>query len=392
MSTVEQMYAVVNDIASQVLGEKAVSVTSTSGLVSLGKSILSSDTNKDAFYKSLCDRMGATAIAVRNYESKNRAVKKNDMEWGIAYQKISFIHKNAVENPSWTPDASSNPFDVVASSKAVQTIFSSLGTWSYEDAIPDYQLFTAFTGPSPMSAFIDGVYTNMYNSMKIDDDNLANLAVATNIAGIIYKAQPAQKRNLLKEYNTTATTKLTNANALTSLDFLKYATREIKLVVDNIQAPSYMYHVNPTEGNIMRFTPKDKLVVEILGQFASAADSYLQADTYHNEMVALPNYETVNYWQGSGTSFAFDDVSKISIKNLDIDSTAASSFGTVTRGGIIGFVHDYDSCSSIVTRRRDHSIYNPRNETYEVFMKADKGYMADLSENGVVFYIDADEA
>ncbi len=95
----------------------------------------------------------------------------------------------------------------------------------------------------------------------------------------------------------------------------------------------------------------------------------------------LPNFESVTYWQGSGTNFAFNDVSKIHIKNDEISELE------IVQGGIIAFIHDYDSCASIIYRRRSNSIYNPRAERYNIFEKADKGYAVDLSENAVVFYI-----
>ena len=99
--------------------------------------------------------------------------------------------------------------------------------------------------------------------------------------------------------------------------------------------------------------------------------------------MALPNYEKVVYWQAPGQGFAFDDVSKINITNSNIDASP------VEQGGILAFVHDVDSCASIIYRRRSHSIYNPRAERFNIFEKADKGYAVDLSENAVVFYIAA---
>ena len=254
-----------------------------------------------------------------------------------------------------------------------------IGTYSYEDSIPDYQLFTAFTSASAMGAYISGIYTNMKNALEVADENLANLAVATNIAGVLKKGKATQKRNLLAEYKTVSgDATITVANALTNPNFIKYATREIKTVIDNMTQMSTLYNA---EADIPRHTPSDKAVVEILGLFASASDTYLQADTYHKELVALPNYEKVVCWQGSGTGFAFEDVSKINITNANIDTKA------VVQGGILAFVHDIDSCASIIYRRRSHSIYNPRAERYNIFEKADKGYAVDLSENAVVFYI-----
>ena len=379
MANVNQIYSIVNDSASEALGKTAITAKDTGTLVSLGDQVFSSDTNKEQFYKALTNRIGKTVIAVREYAAKNRAVKRDELEWGAIYQKISYKWKDATANASWNTETQADPFDVAIGTEAVQKLFSVIGTYSYEDSIPDYQLFTAFTSASAMGAYISGIYTNMKNALEVADENLANLAVATNIAGVLKKGKATQKRNLLTEYKAVSGDKtITVANALTNANFIKYATREIKTVIDNMTQMSTLYNA---EVDIPRHTPSDKAVVEILGLFASASDTYLQADTYHKELVALPNYEKVVYWQASGTGFAFDDVSKINITNSNIDAAA------VEQGGILAFVHDVDSCASIIYRRRSHSIYNPRAERFNIFEKADKGYAVDLSENAVVFYI-----
>ena len=377
MATVNQIYALVNDAAAEAFGSKAIAVKDTGTLVSLGDVVLSSDTNKEGFYKALVDRIGRTVIAVRDYMPKTRAVKRDEMDWGVIYQKISYKARQAVENPSWKTDAQANPFDVEIQTEAVQKLFSVIGTYSYEDSIPDYQLFTAFTNAQAMGAYISGIYTNMRNSLAIAEENLANLAISTNIAGVIAKGKATQKRNLLSEYNGLTGATLTVESCLRNIDFLKYATREIKTVIDNMTQMSVLYNSE----DIPRHTPNDKAVVEVLGLFASASDTYLQADTYHNDMVKLPNYEKVVYWQGAGQSFGFEDVSKINITNANIQP------GAVEQGGILAFVHDIDSAASIIYRRRSHSIYNPRAERYNIFEKADEGFAVDLSENAVVFYI-----
>ena len=378
MANVNQIYSMVNDAAKEALGAQAITAKDTGTLVSLGDVVLSSDTNKEQFYKALVDRIGRTVIAVREYRAKDRSVKRDEMEWGAVYQKISYKWKDAVENPSWETDTQANPFDVEIGTEAVQKLFSVIGTYSYEDSIPDYQLFTAFTSASAMGAYISGIYTNMSNALEVAEENLANLAVSTNIAGVFAKGKATQKRNLLAEYNVlNPEAALTTATALMDLGFLKYATREIKTVIDNMSTMSTLYNAE----SMPRHTPTDKQVVEVLSLFASASDTYLQADTYHNDLVKLPNYEKVVYWQGSGTGFAFEDVSAINISNEKVDEAP------VSKTGILAFVHDYDSVASIIYRRRSHSIYNPRAERFNIFEKADKGYAVDLSENAVVFYI-----
>lgn len=383
MANVNQIYLLVNDSAKEAIGSKAITAKDTGTLVSLGNQVLSSTENKDAFYKALTDRIGRTVIAVRAYTPKARAVKRDEMDWGIIYQKISFKLNNASENGTWNTVTQADPFDVEPQTEAVETLFSKMGTYAYEDSIPDTQLFTAFTSAERMGAFISGIYVNMDNALKLAEDNLANLAVNTYIAGALIKGKATQKRNLLAEYNTATGETLTVANCLRNADFLKFASREIKTVISNMEKFSVLYNASI---DIPRFTPSDKLVVEILGQFASATASYLESNTYHKELVALPMYEEVAYWQGSGESFSFNDVSTISIVNESL-ATEGNATGTITQSGVIAFVHDVDAVASTIMNRRSNSIYNPRAERFNIFEKADKGFAVDLTENGVVFYI-----
>ena len=376
--TVNQIHLMVNDAAKESLGDKAIAVKDTGTLVSLGEQVFDSSKDKEAFYKTLTNRIGRTVIAIRQFEIANRSVMRDEMEWGVIYQKISYKLRNAVENPSWNTTTQADPFDVEPQTEVVQKLFSVMGTYSYEDSIPDYQLYTAFSGESQMGAFISGIYTNMYNALKLAEANTANLAVNTYMAGALKSTKPTMARNLLSEYNTKYTKTLTVDAALVDIDFLKFASKEINDTVKEMQAPSSIFNA---EG-VPRQTTKDKMVVEVLGKFASATASYLQADTYHKELVELPRYEEVAYWQAPGTSYAFADVSTIDVQHAKIAEGAE-----VKQSGIIAFVHDYDAVASVIYRRRSNSIYNPRAERFNIFEKADKGYAVDLSENGVVFYL-----
>lgn len=384
MATVNQIYAMVNDASKEALGAKALAVKDTATLVSLGNVVLSSDSNKDAFYKALTDRIGRTVIAARAYSATKRSVKRDEMDWGLIYQKVSYKRRDAVSNPTWVDNAQADPFDVAIQTEAVQKLFAVMSTYSFEDSIPDGQLFTAFTNASTMGAFISGIYINMRNYMEQAEENLANLAVDTLIAGVFIKGNAAQKRNLLAEYNTKFTKSLTVDTCLADTDFLKYATREISTTKDNMSVLSTEFNAE----DFPRHTPADKAVIEVLGQFASACDTYLQADTYHNELVKLPNYEKVVYWQSPGQNgFAFADVSKIHIENENLAVTGNTD-GECEQSGILAVVRDYDAAASVIMRRRSASIYNPRAERYNIFEKADQGYAVDLSENAVVFYIE----
>ena len=59
------------------------------------------------------------------------------------------------------------------------------------------------------------------------------------------------------------------------------------------------------QGGKKRFTPADAQHLVLLSDFASASKVYLESDTIHNDNVQLTGYETVPYWQGSGTDYGF---------------------------------------------------------------------------------------
>ena len=378
MATFNQIYTMVNDATAQMYGSEAITVKDTSSLVSLGEKVLSSETDKDVFFKTLVDRIARTIVAIREFETKERSVKRDAVNWGLFVQKISYKRKTAVENPSYDFTTQANPFDVKPSTEIIQKIFGeNIGIWSYEDVIPYDQMFTAFNSATEMGAVIAGIYTNINNEYTMAKAALENLAVDTLIAGVIKKGKATQKRNVLAEFNTANGTSLTAPQALKNADFIKYVNREIYTTIGFMQEANELYNLE----NIIRQTPKDKLVVEILGMYASASAVYLEADTYHNELVKLPRYEEVNYWQGMGTEASFEDVSTIKIKNTGIDAEE------ISQSGIIACIHDYDAVASFVDKPEVGSMANPRQRCLNVFYQAARNYGVDLSEKCVVFYM-----
>lgn len=406
MATVNQIYGVVNSIASQALGKNAISATDTSGLVSLGDIVLSSTENKEKFYNTLVDRIGATWLSIREYNGGRRSIYRKGMDFGIVLQKISFTMSNATNDYAWNYDidgsasnAQKSPFDVDSHIVATQKLFSKVGVWSFEEKIPDIQLKRAFTNAQAMGAFISGLYMTIGNAMELALENMGNLAIARAITDCGRSATKATNpttnicRNLLYEYNrvvlglakptsssgtiTYPTGWLMASDCLTDKDFLKYVSKELALTVKHMGTFSTIFNVEGHE----RFTPRDKCVVEVLNHLATSANYYLESDTYHNDLVSLPSYEDVSFWQGTGADFSFANCSKVSISN------GAESNDIATMEGVIAFIHDNESVVASMYDRRSHSIYNPRSEVVNYFVKANVGYAIDPSENAVVFTV-----
>ena len=375
-----QIKNIVNDSVKDALG-KSYSPTKldSSDVVSLGKAIGSMNLY-EGFFGALVNRIVKTVYFIRTYEGNTRAVLRDEHEYGAFVQKVYYDLPDAVDNPTWQiPDSSTglytqaSPYDVNASVGVSSLIFGGKGTWSIEIVRPIEQIKTAFLDTESMMSFIDGIYLAVENAFKLEEERIVALAVNTAMADAL---DGGNARNLLAEYNAKYSQSLTVDTALVSADFLRFAAKEINRTIKNMGKMSTVFN----KGGYATFTAPDKMVVEMLSEFASASDTYLQSDTFHKELVALPNYESIPFWQSSGASFAFADCSKINVEHDDLDND-------IEQGGIIAFVHDIENVAAYFGRRRSWEVVNPRSEVVVHGEKAEKGFAVDRNANAEVFYL-----
>lgn len=390
---INQIYNLVNDAVADALGKNAgVTEMETTDLVSLGKAI-SQYNAYEGFFGALANRIARTVYFVRVYEGKNRSVLRDEHEYGAFIQKVYYMMPDAVENPTYDvvsvdgttgerTYSQASPFDVNTTVEVKALIYGGQGTWSIEIMRPIEQIKTAFLDESSMMSFIDGIYVAVENSFKLDEERLVALAVDTAMA---HALNSGLSRNLLAEYNTLfPDATLTVSEAMTSAEFLRFASKEIKDTIGHMSTMSTIFNAQGYE----TFTSKENLVVEMLEQFENAVDTYLKSDTFHDELVALPNHEKVQFWQSSGKTFNFNDTSKINITHDDL-VTSTNLTGTVEQGGIICFLHDIENVAAYFGERYSWEQVNPRARVVNHGEQARKGYAVDTYANSYVFYIAA---
>ncbi|MGJ0538255.1 hypothetical protein [Enterococcus faecium] len=384
---INQITNVVNDAVKDALGtSESITALDSSNIVALGKKISDMDAY-EPFFKSLANRIARTVYFVRSYSGSDRHILRDEHDYGAFIQKVYYKMPEAVDNPTYNFSGSDSkfqqvsPFDVETTVEVTSMVFGGQGTWSVEIVRPLEQVKQAFTSPSAMASFIDGIYVTVDNAYEFEMERIVALADNTAMASAI---AGGQGRNLLKEYNTAHSTTLTPAQALESADFLKYASMEINRTVDNMSKMTTVFNAKKYE----TFTPKDRLIMEMLSQFASASDMYLQADTFHNELVKLPNFEKVPYWQRHDKEFSFSACSSISIKNTQLANVGTiGEDGAFAQSGIIAFVHDEENVAAYFGERHSWEMMNPRSDVMIHGEKARKGFAVDDHANAVVFYI-----
>lgn len=378
--TVHQVATVLNSVVEQATGQKDIVATDLTNLVSLGNTILSSDTSRDKFLDALVDRIGKTIISSRAYGGKKNPIKMDAFTYGAVMQKIYVTPPTAEDAPQWGLDdgTSVNQF-IIKKPEAKQKLFSDRNTYEIDVTIPDYQLQTAFTSAEQMSAFIDAVFVAVSNSRAMREDATTDITYANCIGeNIAYSKNPEAKGkhviNLLTDYNTLTGGTLTAAKAMRDFEFLQYATRELQLYVKRFERMSTLFNTEQYQ----RFTPRDEARLTVLQDFASSCEVYLRSTTYHDNLVTLPNYNEVSFWQGSG-SYKFDDTSAIDI--------TTSSGAVVKQKGVVALLSDPEALGIMVDFRRTRSVRNERGEYTNYFYKTDERTFVDMSENSLVFIV-----
>ena len=390
MSSVAQIYSIVNSVAEQTMGEDVIKAVDTSSFIALGDKVLSSANDTDRFLNTLVDRIGKTVFSIRRYEGSEGGMVRHPFEFGCILQKIYVDLPEAKENNAWNigENGYTPAYAPVIKPSVNQKLFDKISTWEIDVTIPDFMFRTAFTSETQMASFIDAIFVAQDNMMTVALENNADLTRASFMAHKINDAltYPCGAIDVLKAYNDAHDEdhQIKRDDALLTPDFLKWTSMQISLWINRLSRMSVLFN----NAGFKRHTPKADMVLNVLQDFASATEAYLEADTYHKELVSLPGYEAVPYWQGSGEDYGFDSTSKIKVK---IGKDAMDQDIVVERDGIIAVAYDREAMGVTLKERRSTTERNNKDEYTNYYNKANIGYFNDMSENGIVFYIGDDE-
>lgn len=389
---VEQLNLIVNSIHKQITGKTEVTTINTSNVVDIGKEIFD-NTSVDNYVKSLVDKIGKTIFVNRKYSGSGVNVLMDSWEFGSVLQKIDVETPEAKINETWDLiDGQTYGQDKFYQPKVTTKFFNSKTTFEIDVSFTERQVKESFNSLEELNSFISMIYNAVERSFTVKLDGLImstinNMTAQTinNVFSAVtndnYKNSSSVKAvNLLYEYNQKFTKELTVKQALSDTNFLKFASLTINSYVDRIQKLSTLFNIGAKE----RFTPKEDLNLLMLSDFSNSIKSYLYADTKNTEFVTLPQAENVPYWQGSGNSYNFDDISKI---DVNIKEPSKTTTKNIVLTGLVGVLFDKNAVGVCNQDRRVTTYYNAKGEFYNNFYKFDCSYFNDLNENYVVFFI-----
>lgn len=376
---VTQIKELVNNSLKEVNGSSVLLKEDLSNVVDVGTEIFNAD-QVDNFVKKLIDRVGKTVFNTRIYQGSAPSILMSSWEFGSVLEKVDSELPDVEENESWNLiDGHDYSPNIFYQPKVSAKFFNSKVTFDIPISFTRMQVKSAFNSASELNGFLSMLMNTVQNAMTVHLDGLIMKTINNMTATVLDKKTGLQVVNLLDGFNSQSTVKLTKENALQNADFIKYANLMINTYRDRISKMSTLFN----QGGKSKFTPLDSQHLIVLSDLASASKVYLESATYHDDNVKIADYDTVPYWQGSGKTYSFSDVSSIDVAIKDNATTKE-----IKQSGILGVLFDTNALGVSCQNQRVTTNYNPRAEFYTNFNKFDAGYYNDLNENFIVFILD----
>ena len=361
-----QLYAIVNEVAQETMGSEDISVIDTASLVALGNSVLSSQSNTEAFLNTLVQRIGKTIISYRPYTSKLSLLDVGDMEFGQIMQKTKTQMPIAIQDDTYNlVDGESLDMYVVSKPEVHQKLFVKRTPLAFMKTFQTKALKEAFLSAEAMGNFVASIYGEIRNAIELAQENLGRLTMANYMAN----ASEQQVYDLVTLYNAATSGSVpTGEKALLNEGFMRFALMTIKNVAFSMETMSVLYN----DGSETRHTPAGLQRVASLVQFRTALETQVDYAAFHENYVKLASDIVVPYWQAAKSPF------DIEVQDEDEQEK------TITN--VVAFIHDRDALG---TYRKEEEVLttpvNARGRYYNTYYHIDNLYFNDLSENGVVF-------
>lgn len=382
---VKQIATLVNNATKEINGEIAVMNEDLSNVVEVGES-LENAAGLDNYVRTLPNLIGRMVFVNRKYAGGAPSVLMDGWEYGSILAKYRGKMPEATENESWElTDGAAYDMTIFTKPDVSAKFFNKRVTFEIPLSITEKQVKESFHSPEELNAFFSMIYNNVEKSMTVKLDSLIMRTINNFIGETVYNGvgstlgnSSVRAVNLLKLYNTQFAKTLTATQCMTDPDFIRFAVLEIGKYKDYMSRMSTVFNIGGTE----KFTTAEYCKTILLTDFAKAAGVYLYdgSGQFRTDNLTLGEFETVPYWQGSGTAFDFTSLSTVNVKTTGNNSVNVS--------GVIGVLFDRDAVAVCnMDRRVTTAPYNAKAEFWNSWHKWDCMYLNDFDENFVVFFV-----
>lgn len=313
--TFNQIATVLNAIQQQVTGQSAIAPTNTADFVSVANTVL--QTGVDPVMQAINQVLTRTIFSIRPYSRKFGLVEVSESAYGNHIRKLKIADKPVRDDDRYkwpvAYDATQTPpsgegqsvdQQIISKPNVLQTNF--YGQNVFEDSYTIFrdQLENAFTGPEQMGSFFSMVVQNMSDKLEQVRENMGRAVVANFIGGLIDEAATDRVIHLLTEYNTLTGLSLTAQSVMQPANykaFVQWAYARILTISDLMTERSLAMQTVVNGLPINQHTPKARQKMMVYAPASNMMTTMAVADVYHEELLRMGAYESVNFWQSIQT-------------------------------------------------------------------------------------------
>ena len=368
-------------IVPNLLGEGTTISADLSNIVDLGTALadVTAEDMQD-YAKDLVVGVARNLFDSRAYRSETYGLMNDAREFGGVVQRVKVKLYSASNSPIWTLQNGTDYFDGTYYGADIDSkIYTKDTIFQVKNSIPVEKFKQSFTSADGVMSLIATIEQQVDNTITMELNGLAKTTLQQMIATSVANGQVI---HLLSDYNTLAG--LTGDDALTvdtclyNAPFLRWCAMTIVRLRDFTQDMNKKYN----DGSIETFTPADDLRVTLLSEFARSIEFNMEADTFHNDIVSVGEYNTINFWQNSS-----DDM----LPTLGVTAEVKTNVGEadpVTVSGVVGTI--FDRYTAGLTARLDkitaQYIANGDYTTY--FHHIANSRFIDTRNTGIVLCLD----
>lgn len=392
-------------------------------VVDLGKAVTSSNDIAKNFIANLIDICGKMVLDSRDYVPELPSIFVDAIDWGGFVEHVHVGLSDVMTDEMWNEVGFVNYSDLVGNGtytgpqyaqhiaevehgfyqpRTHAKIFDQSSSAMVPLSTYRDQLFSAVKGVGELTRFISMLYQSVQNTLKAKAEVYALMLVQTAIAITANHLDGNRARDhvihLATEFKQlTGTDYIANPRkAFADPEFMRFALARIAEVRDNMTRYSTAYN----NGVDVTFTPKEDNKLILLSHFTRSAKFGVRANTYHEELLGIGDYDTLTSWQAindSGyTSFDFVTASKISVSEataikyrLNKNGSAwATGDGIYNKAAVIGLMYDKYALGVSLDKQKTTSNYIAANDVWNTFSHALINQIINDDYNICVFCID----
>jgi len=393
----EQAYAFVKAVTEQATGEKVLTPTDATSYITVGQKALAA--GYDPLLGALSQVIERTLFAVRPYTAKFDKLIVSEELFGAITRKINFGDDDPEANQAYSlVEGESIDMYKVGKNKILELCFVGSDMWNGKKTVYGYQLDTAFKDADEGARFFSALILHFANEREQWLENMKRTVVTNFIAGKIQletdDAEVTHVVHLLTEYNTATGNSyadipsLRNAGAEAYADFIRFVYARIERLSDYMTERSRLYQrsivVDGEPFRLNRHTPKDAQRLYLNADLVESIKTSVRAITYHENLLTLPGFETVNFWQAIDKPMSIDYTGNV------IDETGKpKATGNIKSDVVAGVLFDKDAISMTIKHNSlKPTPWNVAGEYMNYFAKTDMRFANDFTEKGIVLLLD----